>query len=327
MFSAVPPGIPFPVGPVGPYGMLSPSDTAAVGPVGPDGTLSSSDLAGILVPAVPAGILSPVGPYGTLSPSDSDSVVLVDPGGTLSSSGLVGMVVPDVSVELPSLIGPVNTLGALSLSDSDSVGPMGPTGMLSSSVFECASRPVGTSLPCDGGTGLFPIVLTGELSSVEAVPFPGERDPVITQLPAEMLVGDCGDVLNRDVTGNSCWAVPGGIGEPTVLAMIGLDVMPMGEGVQLHGADKCVEWDIRDEFETIDGMPVYYGGDLCISDESDWEDPYDIACAEFVEQYNFDALEGMELMVFERLKVRGLVQRLCVRRLQVIHGVIQTWWV
>ena len=69
LFLAVPPGIPFPVGPVGPYGMLSPSDTAAVGPVGPDGTLSSSDLAGILVPAIPAGIPSPVGPYGTLSPS------------------------------------------------------------------------------------------------------------------------------------------------------------------------------------------------------------------------------------------------------------------
>ena len=73
----------------------------------------------------------------------------------------------------------------------------------------------------------------------------------------------------------------------------------MREGVQLHGADKCAEWDIRDEFETIDGMPVYYGGDLCTSDESDWEDPYDIVCAEYVEQYNFDALEGMELIVFE----------------------------
>ena len=77
---------------------------------------------------------------------------------------------------------------------------------------------------------------------------------------------------------------------------------PMGEGIQLNGADRCVEWDIRDEFETINGMPVYYGGDLCDSDESDWEDLYDIACAEYVEQYNFDTLEGMELMVFKQLK-------------------------
>ena len=42
------------------------------------------------------------------------------------------------------------------------------------------------------------------------------------------------------------------------------------------------EWDIRDQFETIDGMAVYYGGDLRDSDESDWDDPYDIASAEYV---------------------------------------------
>ena len=117
-----------------------------------------------------------------------------------------------------------------------------------------------------------------------------------------MLVGDCGDIVNRDVTGNSSWAVREGIGDPAVVAMIGLDAMPMREGIQLHGVDKCAEWDIRDEFETINGMSVYYGGDLCDLNKSDWEDPYDIACTEYVEQYNFDALEGMELMVFERLK-------------------------
>ena len=65
-------------------------------------------------------------------------------------------------------------------------------------------------------------------------------------------------------------------------------------------AGKCAEWDIHNDF--VDGMPVYYGGDLYDSDESDWDDPYDIVCAEYVEQYNFDALEGMELKVFERLK-------------------------
>ena len=75
-------------GPVGPYGRLSPYDSDSVGP---DGTLSSSDLAGILFPAVPAGIpfpVGPVGPFGTMSPSDSDSVFPVGPDGTLSSSDL-----------------------------------------------------------------------------------------------------------------------------------------------------------------------------------------------------------------------------------------------
>ena len=52
------------VGPVGPVGMLSPSDSVSVGHDGPDGMLSSSDFAGMLFPAVPAGIPFPVGPVG-----------------------------------------------------------------------------------------------------------------------------------------------------------------------------------------------------------------------------------------------------------------------
>ena len=59
------------------------------------------------------------------------------------------------------------------------------------------------------------------------------------------------------------------------------------------------EWDIRNEFETVDGMPVYYGGELYDSDESDWEDPCDLVYVEYVDRYNFDAPEGMELEVFE----------------------------
>ena len=52
--------------------------------------------------------------------------------------------------------------------------------------------------------------------------------------------------------------------------------------------------------ETIYGMTVYYGSDLCDSDESDWDGPYDIASKEYVDQYHFDVPEGMDLMVFER---------------------------
>ena len=53
-----------------------------------------------------------------------------------------------------------------------------------------------------------------------------------------------------------------------VVAMVGLDPVQRGE------------------FETIDGMPVYYGGDLCDSDGSEWDDPWDLAYAEYVDQYN-----------------------------------------
>ena len=154
-----------------------------------------------------------------------------------------------------------------------------------------AAGPCWVIAPRYDGTGLVSIARTGELSSVEAVPFPGERDPVIAHLPVKMLVGDCGQVGSRDVPGVSGQTVPGGLGDPAVVAMVGLDVMPMGGRIQLHEANRNAEWDICDEFETIDGMHVYCGGDLCDSDESDWEDLYDIAYAEEVEMYNLDVLD------------------------------------
>ena len=47
-------------------------------------------------------------------------------------------------------------------------------------------------------------------------------------------------------------------------------------------------------------MPVYYGGDLYDSEDSDWDDPYAIARAAYVEDYNVDVPEGMDLMVHDR---------------------------
>ena len=129
----------------GAVGMLSPSGSDSVGPVGPDGMRSSSALAGILFPAIPAGIpfpVGPVGPCGTLSPSDpdyvgpvgpyvtmfpSDSVGLVGPDGALSSSDLAAILFPAIPAGIPFPVGPVGHVGpcgTLSPSDSDSVGPV-----------------------------------------------------------------------------------------------------------------------------------------------------------------------------------------------------------
>ena len=52
--------------------------------------------------------------------------------------------------------------------------------------------------------------------------------------------------------------------------------------------------------EIVDGMRVYYGDSPCDSDESDWEDPCDVAGRKYVDDYNFDVPDGMDLMVFER---------------------------
>ena len=108
-----------------------------------------------------------------------------------------------------------------------------------------------------------PIVPTGELLSVVAVPLPAVRDQAITQLPVEGLVGDCGDVVDENITVHGGWSVPEIAKTPAVVAMVGWDVMPMGNDTPLDYVDKRAEWDIRDQFETINGMPVYYGGDLC----------------------------------------------------------------
>ena len=164
-------------------------------------------------------------------------------------------------------------------------------------------------------TGMSPIVPVGELLSVAPVhrppgrlvpvgrtEFPDGRDPVITQLLAEVLVWDCRDVVDMDVTMDNCQTVPDVIKDRAVVAMVGLYMAWVGEETPMDCNGEYAEWDIHNEFETVDGMPVYYGGDLHDSDESDWEDPCDLAYAEYVDRYNFDAPEGMELKVFERLQ-------------------------
>ena len=213
--------------------------------MGPDETLSSFDLAGILFPTVPAGIPfpvgpdGPVGPVGTLSPSESDSVGPVGPDRTLSSSVFTGMLIPAVPAGLPFPAGPVRML---SLSDFESAGPVGP---------------VGTLPTCGHETGLSPIVPVGELSSVDPVcrspgglvpvvwtEFPDGRDPVITQLPAEVLVGDYRDVVDMDVTMDNCQAVPDVVIDRAVVAMVGLDTVRMGEETLMDCDGECLEWDI-----------------------------------------------------------------------------------
>ena len=52
--------------------------------------------------------------------------------------------------------------------------------------------------------------------------------------------------------------------------------------------------------EIVDGMVVYCEDYPCDSDGSDWEDPYDVAGRQYVDDYDFDVPDGMDLMVFER---------------------------
>ena len=98
-----------------------------------------------------------------------------------------------------------------------------------------------------------------------AVPLPAENVGRVTLSPAEVRLG-AGDVYNDDnsTVGLQCWNTEG---------------------------------DVLDQYETFNGMPVYYGGDMYDSEDSDWDDPYALASAAYVEDYNFDVPEGMDLMV------------------------------
>ena len=61
--------------------------------------------------------------------------------------------------------------------------------------------------------------------------------------------------------------------------------------------------DVEDQYETFDVMPVYNGGDLYDSEDSDGDDPYALASAAYVEDYNFDVPEGMDLMVHRHRRI------------------------
>ena len=69
------------------------------------------------------------------------------------------------------------------------------------------------------------------------------------------------------------------------------------EGFQCWNTDR----DILEQYETFNGLPVYYGGDMYDSEDSEWDDPYALASAAYMEDYNFDVPEGM---VHRRSRIR-----------------------
>ena len=71
--------------------------------------------------------------------------------------------------------------------------------------------------------------------------------------------------------------------------MVGVDAVQAVEGIPMDYGDDCDIRDPRNDFETVDGMPVYYGGDF---NDSDCEDPRDLAYEDWVDWYNFNAPEG-----------------------------------
>ena len=255
-------------------GRCPPSDSVSAGPGGTDGPLSASDWAGALVSAVPAAILfpvgyvGPVGPCGTLSPSASESAILEDPGGVFPSSDLArmrGPVPPAESAVLMGPVGPAMSLGVLPLSDSETSEPVMPTRMQYSSIIELVGPLGPVETLREHGPGLCPIGLTIGLLPVAAVPLSAVRDPKIAQSPVEGLYRDCAKVGEESITVHGGWSGPDVARTPAVVAMVGMDALPMGNEAPLDCADGRPAWNGGCQCELLDGETLSGGDDRCDS--------------------------------------------------------------
>ena len=72
------------------------------------------------------------------------------------------------------------------------------------------------------------------------------------------------------------------------------------EGLRQWNMDRDIEY----QYETFNGLPVYYGGDMYDSEDSE-DDPLERVRTAYVEDYNFDVPEGMELMTYNRRRPDG----------------------
>ena len=116
----------------------------------------------------------------------------------------------------------------------------------------------------------------------------------------EVLVGNCDVTTDGNImAGLDGWSALGMIGSSSGVVRSGCAALPRCTDTTTC-VDEYTEGDILDQFETFNGMPVYYGGDLYDSEDTDWDEPYAIASVAYVEDYNFDVLEGMDLMVHHR---------------------------
>ena len=66
-----------------------------------------------------------------------------------------------------------------------------------------------------------------------------------------------------------------------------------------------MDMDVECQYETFNGLPVCYGGDLCDSKELEEYDTLDLARAAYAEDDNFDATERMDLMICTRSRPDG----------------------
>ena len=77
---------------------------------------------------------------------------------------------------------------------------------------------------------------------------------------------DCAEVGEESITVDGGWFGPDVTKTPVVVAMVGMDALPMRNDDLLDCVDVYLAWDSGYQREIIDGMTVYYGDDLCETD-------------------------------------------------------------
>ena len=81
--------------------------------------------------------------------------------------------------------------------------------------------------------------------------------------PGEVLVGNCDVITDGSIAaGHDGWSAPEMVGSSSGVVRAGCAVLSTCTDTTLVCADDYTECDILDQFETFNGMPVYYGGDL-----------------------------------------------------------------
>ena len=145
-------------------------------------------------------------------------------------------------------VGPAMPLGVSPPSDTELADPVMPTRVQSSSIVEFVVPlgPGGMLLPGEDGPGLGPIVPTDGLVPVAAVPLPAMSDPIIAQSSVEGLVRECDDVRAESITVYGGWSGPEVAGTPAVVAMVGMDALPMGNDAPLDCMDEGHRLSARD---------------------------------------------------------------------------------
>ena len=147
----------------------------------------------------------------------------------------------------------------------------------------------GTLSPTDPAGMPFPAALAE---------FPVLKDPVVARLPADPTVFDARSVVDMVVMGEVRPAVLDVVNSCAVVAIVGVDAVHTWEEIPMDCDAYCDMQDPRNDFETVDGMPVYYGGDFNDSD------PRDLAYEDWVDWYNFNAPEGYCVDLPDNEKVR-----------------------